>query len=79
MLVTLALGAVFLAGTAVEWHRLMYVEGLTIQTNLFGTTYFSLVGLHAIHVTAGVVGARSLGAIRTSVVTNAEERYARSL
>jgi cytochrome c oxidase subunit III len=55
-LVTLALGAVFLAGTAVEWHRLMFVEGLTIQTNLFGTTYFSLVGLHAIHVTAGVVG-----------------------
>jgi cytochrome c oxidase subunit 3/cytochrome o ubiquinol oxidase subunit 3 len=55
-LVTLALGAVFLAGTALEWYRLIYVEGLTIQTNLFGTTYFSLVGLHAFHVTAGLAG-----------------------
>jgi cytochrome c oxidase subunit 3 len=55
-LVTLALGAVFLGGTAVEWYRLIYVEGLTIHTNLFGTTYFSLVGLHAFHVTAGLAG-----------------------
>jgi cytochrome c oxidase subunit 3/cytochrome o ubiquinol oxidase subunit 3 len=55
-LATLALGAVFLAGTAVEWRRLIYVEGLTIHTNLFGTTYFSLVGLHAFHVTAGLMG-----------------------
>jgi cytochrome c oxidase subunit 3/cytochrome o ubiquinol oxidase subunit 3 len=55
-LLTLTLGAIFLAGTAVEWHRLIYVDGLTIHTNLFGTTYFSLVGLHAFHVTAGLAG-----------------------
>src|SRR5262249_7471550 len=55
-LLTLALGAVFLGGTALEWRRLIYVEGLTIATNLFGTTYFSLVGLHACHVTLGLVG-----------------------
>ena len=55
-LVTFALGAVFLAGTAVEWRRLIDVDGLTIRTNLFGTTYFSLVGLHAFHVTAGLAG-----------------------
>ena len=53
---TLALGAVFLAGTALEWRRLIYVDGLTIHTNLFGTTYYSLVGLHAFHVTAGLLG-----------------------
>jgi cytochrome c oxidase subunit 3/cytochrome o ubiquinol oxidase subunit 3 len=53
---TLVLGAVFLAGTALEWRRLIYVNGLTIQTNLFGTTYFSLVGLHAFHVTVGLIG-----------------------
>jgi cytochrome c oxidase subunit 3/cytochrome o ubiquinol oxidase subunit 3 len=53
---TLALGAIFLAGTAREWHHLIYDEGLTIQTNLFGTTYYSLVGLHAFHVTAGLLG-----------------------
>ncbi len=53
--VTFALGLEFLAGTALEWHRLIYREGLTISTNLFGTTYYSLVGLHALHVTIGLL------------------------
>jgi cytochrome c oxidase subunit 3/cytochrome o ubiquinol oxidase subunit 3 len=52
---TLALGATFLAGTSREWHHLIYDEGLTIQTSLFGTTYYSLVGLHAFHVTVGLL------------------------
>jgi cytochrome c oxidase subunit 3/cytochrome o ubiquinol oxidase subunit 3 len=51
---TIALGALFLYGTGQEWHRLIYEHGLTISTNLFGTTYYSLVGLHAFHVTAGL-------------------------
>jgi len=51
----LALGAFFLYGTGQEWHRLIYEHGLTIATNLFGTTYYSLVGLHAFHVTAGLI------------------------
>jgi len=54
-LLTVALGAVFLAGTFREWRHLIYDEGLTIQTNLFGTTYYSLVGLHAFHVTVGLL------------------------
>src|ERR1700678_609722 len=54
-LLTIVLGALFLAGTAQEWHHLIYDEGLTIQTNLFGTTYYSLVGLHAFHVTVGLL------------------------
>ena len=53
---TIALGAAFLYGTATEWHRLIYQEGLTISTNLFGTTYYSLVGLHGFHVVVGLVG-----------------------
>jgi cytochrome c oxidase subunit 3 len=53
--ITIALGALFLFGTALEWHRLIYEHGLTISTNLFGTTYYSLVGLHATHVTAGLL------------------------
>ena len=52
---TIALGATFLYGTASEWHRLIYREGLTISTNLFGTTYYSLVGLHGSHVVIGLV------------------------
>jgi cytochrome c oxidase subunit 3/cytochrome o ubiquinol oxidase subunit 3 len=51
---TVLLGGLFLFGTAGEWHRLIYEHGLTISTNLFGTTYYSLVGLHAFHVTAGL-------------------------
>jgi cytochrome c oxidase subunit 3 len=54
--VTFALGAIFLAGTGLEWHRLIYTSGLTISTNLFGTTYYSLVGLHAFHVIVGLLG-----------------------
>src|SRR6201997_1433430 len=52
---TIILGGLFLFGTGREWHRLIYDHGLTISTNLFGTTYYSLVGLHAFHVSAGLV------------------------
>src|SRR5271154_1124901 len=52
---TVVLGAIFLGGTALEWHKLIYHDGLTISTNLFGTTYYSLVGLHALHVTIGLL------------------------
>jgi len=54
-LATIALGATFMYGTATEWHRLIYTEGLTISTNLFGTTYYSLVGLHGFHVVVGLL------------------------
>ena len=52
---TALLGAIFLAGTAREWYRLIVDHGLTISTNLFGTTFYSLVGFHAFHVTVGVL------------------------
>ena len=50
------LGAIFLAG-----HRARVVRpdlsrsSLTIGTNLFGTTFYPLVGLHASHVIVGLV------------------------
>jgi cytochrome c oxidase subunit 3/cytochrome o ubiquinol oxidase subunit 3 len=52
---TIILGGLFLFGTAREWHRLIYEHGLTISTNLFGTTYYSLVGLHGFHVIVGLI------------------------
>ena len=52
---TIVLGSLFLAGTGREWYRLITEEGLTIRTNLFGTTFYSLVGLHASHVIVGLV------------------------
>ncbi len=45
----------FLASTAKEWYQLIYHDGLTIHTNLFGTTFYSLVGLHASHVIVGLI------------------------
>jgi cytochrome c oxidase subunit III len=51
---TIVLGIVFLAGTAYEWRDLI-AHGLTMQRNLFGTTYYTLVGFHGAHVTAGVI------------------------
>jgi cytochrome c oxidase subunit 3 len=52
---TVLLGGIFLAGTAREWYELIYKDGLTIKTNLFGTTFYSLVGLHATHVIVGLI------------------------
>lgn len=54
-LLTILLGATFLFGTAREWVHLIFDEGFTVSTNLFGTTYYSLVGLHAFHVTVGLL------------------------
>src|SRR3954468_10272605 len=52
---TITLGAAFLTGTALEWKKLVYQDGLTFSTNLFGTTFYSLVGLHATHVVVGLL------------------------
>jgi cytochrome c oxidase subunit 3 len=52
---TIGLGIAFLVCTAIEWHSLIAVHGLTISSNMFGTTYFTLVGFHALHVTIGVL------------------------
>ena len=53
---TFALGAIFIVATGHEWHRFIYEKDFTVSTNLFGTTYYSLVGLHAFHVCVGLVG-----------------------
>jgi cytochrome c oxidase subunit III len=52
---TILLGTIFLIGTGREWYKLITVDHLTISTNLFGTTYYSLVGLHALHVIVGLI------------------------
>jgi cytochrome c oxidase subunit III len=52
--VTILLGLEFLRNTAIEWRHLITDFHLTITTNLFGTTFYSLVGLHATHVVLGL-------------------------
>ncbi|MEY3023299.1 MAG: hypothetical protein RJA16_125 [Planctomycetota bacterium] len=59
---TLLLGGAFIYGTVMEWRGLMLDHDLFISTNLFGSTYYSLVGFHAFHV---VLGLTALGLIWT--------------
>ena len=54
-MVTILLGAIFLVDTGMEWYKLIVHDHLTIHTNLFGTTFYSLVGLHASHVVVGLL------------------------
>ena len=55
LMLTMLLGIIFLLFTANEWYGLIAHKHLTIKTNLFGTTFYSLVGLHATHVTIGLL------------------------
>ncbi len=54
ILATAALGSVFLGFQVFEFNEFVHL-GLTPQTNLFGTTFFILTGLHGTHVTLGVI------------------------
>src|ERR1041385_3501883 len=70
-LVTIALGAYFLLGTGREWQHLIHDKGLTVQTNLFGTTFYSLAGLHASHV---IIGLLALSIVMAFAITGAVKR-----
>ncbi len=56
---TAVLGMMFLSGQAYEFST-FYREGLTLQRNLFGSTFFVLTGFHGAHVTVGVIWLVSL-------------------
>jgi heme/copper-type cytochrome/quinol oxidase subunit 3 len=51
---TVALGAVFLIGQATEYAELLR-QGYTISSDVFGTQFYTLTGLHFLHVLAGVI------------------------
>ncbi len=72
--VTILLGLTFLYGTAIEWRKLIFEDHLTIHTNLFGTTYYSLVGLHASHVVIGLI--LMLFALTFALLGKVEPRHA---
>jgi len=54
LMCTALLGMVFLAGQAFEFTQ-FYHQGLTLHSNLFGTTFFVLTGFHGAHVSVGVL------------------------
>jgi cytochrome c oxidase subunit III len=71
---TILLGIIFLAGTAWEWRELVVVHGLTPSRNVFGTTYYTLVGFHALHVTLGVVAMLTVLGLALSRLVTSESR-----
>src|SRR5690349_3555699 len=60
LLSTAALGLVFLGGQVIEFTEFVH-KGLTLQTNLFGCTFFVLTGTHGAHVAVGGRGLLPLG------------------
>jgi cytochrome c oxidase subunit III len=72
--ITILLGLEFITGTAMEWRKLIFEDGLTIRTNLFGTTFYSLVGLHATHVVVGLIGLSLIMAF--TLAGRVEQRHA---
>ncbi len=54
LLATALLGATFIAGQIYEFTAFVK-EGLTISTNLFGSSFFVMTGFHGVHVTLGIV------------------------
>ena len=51
---TVVLGATFLVGQGLEYRHL-YREQITINRNIFGTSFFTLTGFHGLHVFLGLV------------------------
>ncbi|HWH51743.1 MAG TPA: cytochrome c oxidase subunit 3 [Gemmatimonadaceae bacterium] len=62
LMATAIAGATFLGFQAYEFTSFVH-EGLTIRTNLFGSSFFTLTGFHGAHVTAGVLWLLTLFAI----------------
>jgi cytochrome c oxidase subunit 3 len=54
LIATAVLGMTFLSGQAYEFNKLFH-EGVTLSSNLFGATFFTLTGFHGAHVFAGVI------------------------
>jgi cytochrome c oxidase subunit I len=54
LVVTILLGAVFMGGQANEYRKL-YASGLTLNSSLFASTFFTLTAFHGLHVTLGLV------------------------
>ena len=54
LFLTVVLGGLFIAATALEWTDMIGTKGIWMNTSTFGTCYFSLVGFHAFHVCFGL-------------------------
>jgi heme/copper-type cytochrome/quinol oxidase subunit 3 len=59
LVATASLGSVFIGGQVYEFTSFIR-EGLTLKTNLFGSSFFVLTGFHGVHVTLGIIMLLSL-------------------
>jgi cytochrome c oxidase subunit III len=56
MILTILLGAGFLAGQAFEYNHLIFDEKVTwAGSGIFGASFFTLTGMHGFHVSVGVL------------------------
>ncbi|KTG10112.1 cox-type terminal oxidase subunit III [Haloprofundus marisrubri] len=55
LIVTLVLGAVFIAGQVLEYYEFIVNEGFTVTSGIFASAFFGLTGLHGLHVSLGAV------------------------
>jgi cytochrome c oxidase subunit 3 len=53
--ITVLLGVIFLALQALEYYEAYYHMGLTLDSGIYGTTFFMLTGFHGAHVTLGTI------------------------
>ncbi len=54
LIATIVLGGIFIAGQGFEyWH--LFESGVSVNSNLFATTFFTLTGFHGLHVCVGLI------------------------
>ena len=61
--ITIVLGAIFVGGQIREYNELINVKGITPQGSVFGTSFFSLTGVHGLHVVAGLAALSTIFAL----------------
>jgi cytochrome c oxidase subunit 3 len=52
--ITVALGIIFLGLQAAEYHEAYQIFGLTLNSGIYGSTFFMLTGFHGFHVAMGM-------------------------
>jgi heme/copper-type cytochrome/quinol oxidase subunit 3 len=54
LIITMLLGAIFLAGQAREYVNLLNSH-ISVSSSIFGTSFFTLTGFHGLHVFVGLI------------------------
>lgn len=52
---TIFFGLIFLSGQVYEFHHFVTDFGLTLSSNVFGSTFYVLTGTHGVHVALGII------------------------